>query len=426
MAESAKTEHGRSRDFISMEALTPEERVLVRIVRMEPVGSTLPYCKPDDLLLLASEQKVLLSLASRINDEEAADPYWRSWAAKTSLGAEGEAQACTKARSKTIGLLESAGICPIVLKGASLSLGSRRDSGDIDILIPEASLLNAISALETAGYQYQGFARNQYIKKTEYRDWKRLARWSVQFEFSEPESGILFELHTAFFETARVYDEDFSPLRAAIDEFAAASVVDPGTGLRFLALEDRAILLALHVGVKRSPSKRSFNLRHLLDLRTLIDAGLDWSMVERRAFRYGVAHHVLLLLRLHEMVTGSRELEPVAERVAARLPRRFANLVRLHTACLIGIGKYSKAACFTYRLISPFIVKSRPIARIKAVLILPLVIPEPHELRMIHGLPPRTNWVYPLYLLEPLRPFFRLFRKLFRVLRRKRIDQGPR
>jgi hypothetical protein len=399
-----------------MEALTPEEQVLVRVVKGEPVGNRLPGCDTNNLLALAARHKVILPLATKIEGEKVADSFWRSWASRTVFAAEGEARACAKARAKTINLLKSGGISPIVLKGESLSLGNLRDAGDVDILISEASLLDAISILESAGYSYRGFDRNQYIRKSEYRAWKRLARWSVQFEFSEPESGILFELHTAFFETARIYDEDFSLLRAAIDEFAAASVVDQGTGLSFLALEDRAILLALHVGVKRSPSKQSFILRHLLDLRTLIDAGLNWSMVERRAFHYSVAHHVLLLLRLHELITESRELEPVAERIAARLPRRFVNLVHLHVACLIGIDKYSEIAGFAYRFLSPFVIKSHPIARIRAMLILPLLLPKPYRLRNIYGMQPRTKWVYPLYLLEPLRGFRRLIKKLIQIL----------
>jgi hypothetical protein len=412
------TERLRPQGASAINAWTPEEQALVRLVKKEPVASALPDCDADCLWDLATKQKVILPLVARVMAEKVSDPFWRNWAARISFSAEGVARICAKARAKTIGLLESAGISPIVIKGASLSLGSPRDAGDVDLLIPEASLLSAISILESAGYDYRGFDRNQYIKNCEYRDWKRLMRWSAQFEFSEPDSGILFELHTAFFETARVYDEDFFALRAAIDEFAAASVIDHETGLRFLSLEDRALLLALHVGVKRSPSKRSFILRHLLDLRAMIDAGLDWSTVESRAFRYDCAHHLLLLLRLNERISGSRELEAVADRIEARLPRRYVNLVRLHTACLIGIDGYSKAMGFAYRFLSPFILKSRPSARIRAMLILPLLFPEPHDLRTIYGLPPRAMWVYPLYLLEPLRLLSRFLRKIFRILRK--------
>jgi hypothetical protein len=410
-------ERHRSRWFPAIEAQTAEERVLIRLVSGEPIGSELSDCDASCLLALADRQKVLFPLAARIIEEKIASPPWRTWAEKTTLAADGEARTCNNARRKTIGLLEAAGICPIVIKGASLSFGNPRDAGDVDILIPEASLFTAIRILESAGYIYRGFERNQYIKAHEYRDWKKLLRWSVQYEFSEPESGILFELHTAFFETARVYDEDFSSLRAATDEFAAASVIDPATGLRFLSLEDRAFLLSLHVGAKSSPAKRDFLLRHLLDLRGLIDAGLDWPAVERRAFLHGGAHHLLLLLRLNERIVGPRELEDISARIEAKLPRRLVNLIRLHISCLLGVGQYSKTRSFAYRLISPFILKGRVAARIRALLVLPLLVPEPHDLRVMYGLPPRTMWVYPLYSLEPIRWAFRLIRKLLRKLR---------
>jgi hypothetical protein len=399
-----------------VEALSPEEKVLLRLVRKEPIGPGLSACDCESLQTLAMGHKVLLPLAFGIRDEGITDPFWRKWAAKTAFGAEGEGRICAKARAKTVKLLESKGICPILIKGASLSLGSYRDAGDIDLLIPEAALMDAIDILESSGYSYQGFDRNQYIKKLEYRDWGSLLRWSIQFEFSEPDSDVLIELHTAFFETSRVYDEDLSALHDAIEEFAAGGVIDNETGLRFLAREDRALLLALHAGVKRSPSRREFILRHLLDLRALIDAGLDWPKLEQRAFRYGVAHHLLLLLLLNERIAGTREYREVTERIEARLPERLAKIVYLHASCLVGIGKCSETSRFAYRLLSPFIIKSRPIARVRALLIVPLFLPEPHRLREVYGLPPRTPWVYPLYLLEPLRGLSRLLRKIVRAL----------
>jgi hypothetical protein len=399
-----------------MEARSPEEDVLLRLVRDESVGPGLSRCDSSRLTRLASEQKVLLPLAVKILDEKAADPHWRAWASKTTLCAEGEERLCAAARDKTLKLLESRGISAILLKGASLSLGRFRDAGDIDLLIPEVSLPDAIRVLESARYRYRGFERNQYIRGREYRNWSSLLRWSCQFEFSEPNSGILFELHVAFFESSRVYDEDLSALRTSIGDFIASSVIDGETGLRLLRLEDRALLLALHAGVKRSPSRRDFILRHLIDLRALIGAGVDLRKVEDRAFRYGIAHHLLLLLIMDARISGSQRFEEAARRIEERLPELPAKIVHLHAACLSGVGVYSKTARFAYRLLSPFIIKSRPAARIKALLIVPLLLPPPYSLRELYGLPPRSLWVYPLYLLEPLRAVIRLLKKWGKLL----------
>jgi hypothetical protein len=397
---------------IDMNKLSLEEQVLVQLVRKEPIGALLPGCMPEKLLTNAKEHKILLPLANGIKDDSISDEYWRTWAQKTCFAAEAEGRIRAATTRKTIAILESIGIKPILLKGTSISLGNLRDSGDVDLLIPRTSLHDAISALEAAGYVYQGFLRNQHIKAGEYRRWERLQRWSIQFEFSEPSTGILFELHTAFFDTGRLYDEDFSDLRFAIDEFASACATDRDTGNIYLALEDRVFLLSLHAGVKRAPSREGFILRHILDLQALCDAGLDWAKVERRSFQHEKAHHLLLLLSLYELITGSRRLEAIGRGVAARLPARCIRLVHLHMACLVGINEYSRSAIFRYRLTSSFVIRSRPIARVRALLVLPLILPDPIKMRSIYRLPQRSRQVYFFYFLEPLRALKHLLERI--------------
>jgi hypothetical protein len=401
---------------MSMRIRTPEEEALFRLVRGEPLGPALAACRGEELRRLACSHLVLAPLAARMEADEALDPGWRRWGASASLAAKSDARRCAEGRSRTIKLLETRGIDSIVLKGASLSLGRPRDEGDVGLLIPERSLLEAISTLEAAGYEYRGFERNMHIKAREYRDWEKLSSWSVQFEFSEPSSGTLVELHIALFDTDRVYAEDFSGLRAAIGEIFSAYVVDRETGLRFLALEDRALLLAIHAGAKRSPANRSFVLRHLLDLEALIDAGLDWTALERRAFRFGAAHHLLLLLRLYEWIAGPRAPIGLADALEEKLPKSLARIVRLHLRCIVDLRGYSRPAAFAYLIVSPFVLRSSRNSRLKALLVLPILFPNPFSLADIYGLPRRSKWVYPLYALEPLRYASRIMRKALRSL----------
>ncbi len=395
---------------------TPEEIILVRLVRGEDIGPVLDSCDPEELTRRALHHKVLAPLASRVWEEDGSGPAWRRWAASALMAAERDGRLYARALRRTSALLESQGVPFALLKGASLALGRPRDTGDLDLLLPQDYLSVSIAALEGAGYRYRGFERNPRIRRSEYRDWESLSRWSNQFEFSEPETGTLVELHTAFFETARVYAEDLAPLRAAMGDFLARSVPDGKTGCRFLATEDRALLLALHAGLKRSPANRSFVLRHLLDLRSLAGAGLDWELLRKRSIRYGAAHHLLLLLLLDESVAGSCAPSGYLETLEASLKASAVRLVRLHLSCLRGLDSYSQGRVFAYKFAEPFILRGTPAARLKSLLVFPVLLPTPYELAHIYGLPGRFPLTFLFYLLEPFRWTLRLARKAYRVL----------
>jgi hypothetical protein len=390
---------------------TPEAAALARFVRGEPIGSALGSCGREELRRLAVSHLVLAPLAERIGAEEGIEPRWRRWSALVSLAARNDALRCERGRARTIGILLSRGISAITIKGPSLSFGQPRDEGDVDLLIPAESLEEAISALESEGYSYCGFDRNFFIKPSENRDWKRLSRWSVQYEFIEPRSGTLVEIHIALFDTARIYDLDMSRLRAAVPEFAAASVMDPATGLRFLSLEDRALLLAVHAWIKRSPSNLGFVLRHILDLKALSANGLDWERTVDRAFRYKIAPHLLLLLRLSGSIAGFRPPAGIVERIEAGIPRRVAALVGLHLNCMVTLTRTSREYRFAYRFLSPFVLRGTTRARVRALLVIPLLVPRTYELATAYGLPRRTRWAFLLYAVEPLRLALRLARK---------------
>jgi hypothetical protein len=395
---------------------SPEESTLLCLLRGEPLGPALGRCRSEELSRLALSQKVVSPLAARIVEEEGIGFDWRRWAASLAVARERDARRYAQAAEKTIGLLSSKGISPIVLKGMSLALGKPRDAGDVDLLIPEASLIQAISTLESNGYEYRGYDRNMFIRRREYRDWKRLSRWSIQFEFQEPDTGALVELHTAFFETGRVYTEDLSALRAAVGEFIASSIVDESTGYRFLSLEDRALLLALHASLKRSPDKRNFVLRNLLDLRALADAGLDWARLEERCMHFGVAYHLFFLLTLYASFADTCAPAQYTADLASRLPPRLVRLARLHMDCLNSMGSYKGSAIFAYRFISPFALHGTPRARLRSLLVLPLLLPRRYELASIYGLPRRSPLTYLCYPLEPVRWVYRLARKALRTM----------
>jgi len=181
-------------------------------------------------------------------------------------------------------------------------------------------------------------------------------------------------------------------------------------------LEDRALLLALHAGLKRSPADKSFVLRHLMDLRSLADAGLDWEKLERRAFRFGAAHHLVLLLRLYEAFAEPCAPPGYVEDIESKLSPKVVRLTRLHLRCLSTLDSYDRCAIFTYKCRAPFVLHGTPRARLRSLFVLPLNLPPPYELAKIYGLPGRSHLAFLFYLLEPARAAYRLTRKVLRQL----------
>lgn len=393
----------------------PVERVLLGLVRGELDRQALAACDPETLTLRARHHKVLAPLAALVAGGAAPPDGWSLWAARVSLSSESDLRQMLAALTKTSGLLASAGISSVVLKGPSLVLGRPRDIGDADLLLRPGDIRRAIGVLEDQGYTYQGFDRNLHIRRREFRDWDRLLVWSNQFEFTEPSTGTLVELHSALFEAGRVYAERLGAFQGDPAPFLDRAVTEGS--LRFLSLEDRVVLLALHGALKRSPSFRSFILRHLLDLGALAAAGPDWDEVLRRSRELGCLHHLYFL-----MLLGRRfRPEPLFSRLAAdlegRLSARVVRLVRLHAEALRGLDSYDGLSLFRYRLRAPFVLRGTWGARLQSALVLPLVFLPPPELARHYGVPGRSPWLRLLYLLEPLRLLGRAGGFLWRRIR---------
>ena len=392
-----------------------EDRVLAMFVRGQEFGKNLSACSEAKLSHEAINHKILYPLSFSLVSMDSVEASWRRWAVKNILVSEHDATLCAEATKKTLVILETVNIYPVVIKGASLAFGNPRDAGDVDLLIHESCLLEVIRCLESKGYLYRGFERNIHIRPCEHRNWKRLLRWANQFEFTEPDTGVLVEVHTSFFETGRLYEEKLAGLRSSIKEFLSSAVLDEKTNFKFLSLEDRVLLLAMHCGLKRSPSRKSFILRQLLDFRSLMEHGFDWDRLEARAFHFKVAQHVLILLRFYEVWVGDTTLQHYIIRYESRLPWLMVKLQNIHSRCLTPDGSYDSLAILAYRILAPYISKGTFSAKIKSLLVFPLFFPEPYEIAEMYGLSVRSRMVFLCYLIEPLRIVFRLVSKLIKM-----------
>jgi hypothetical protein len=392
-----------------------EERLLVALVRGEPLGDFFLSCRPAAVRELASRHLLTALLASEILRQGIKAGDSLHWAAATLLSYEREAALYDQSLRRIRTLLSANGIPTIVLKGKSLAFGKPRDIGDIDLLVPEAALIGAIGLVEAEGYAYVGYLRNKRIKPRENRNWRELMKWANQFEFQDPETGALLELHTTFFEKDRVYAEDLSALNVSMGSILDSCRPDPGTGCLFLSMEDRVLLLALQADIKRAPYRHNFVLRHVSDFDGLLEAGFDWRTLMERAKRYRILPHVYSLICLYRLFFDAKIPAPVFDAIRSALRPSEIGLVRLQLRCLRDLRGGSYGAALIYRFFIPFVLPSTNAARIKSLLIAPLLFPQSWRLAEIYGVSPTAKSRFFLYALEPFRWVALLLKKTGRL-----------
>lgn len=380
-----------------------EELVLLSLLRGERIAGLLSSCDARSLRALAARHKLGARLASEIAAEGIEAGDWAHWAAAILLSAERDLSLYERGLERVRSILAPHGLPAVVIKGASLSLGSLRDVGDIDLLLPEAAMPEAIDLLESAGYSYVGKDRNRRIRLREPGDWAALSSWANQYELRDPETGALVELHARFFERGRVYAEALDALDREMEAIRAACVPDPSSGCLFLSLEDRAILLALHASIRSAPQRHAFILRHLDDFGRLVAAGLDWPLLVERARRFAVLPHLYFLCLLYRRLVGGSLPESALRSIADILAPSELWLERLHLRCLKDLSRLAYGSSLLYRYVLPFVLPCRRGSRIKSLLVLPLLFPEPWRIEQLYGLPRDSRVSFLLYPFEPLR-----------------------
>ncbi|SFO26148.1 nucleotidyltransferase family protein [Sphingomonas sp. OK281] len=180
--------------------------------------------------------------------------------------------------------------CPVVLlKGtafvaAGLSAGQGRSIGDLDILVPHASIDAVEAALLAAGWEW--------VKPDPYDD-AYYRRWMHELPpLIHRERDRMIDVHHTIL-----------PLTARITPDAAALIagsVALGNGLRTLSPNGMLIHAAAHL---LADGDLAGGLRNLWDIRCLIDEfGTDGLKVE--ASRHGLSRAVARSLRLVDILFG--------------------------------------------------------------------------------------------------------------------------
>lgn len=254
-------------------------------------------------------------------------------------------------------LLEENGIPVLVLKGLSIPARLPRDIGDLDLLIPETRLLDAVEILRAKEYAYVGDILNRKVRDGERGDLLGQLSWNSEFLFRHPKTGLLIEIHTNLFPKARTYPHFLSVYLDSISEIWNRKRRCGQYGFDCLSTEDLFLLMSVHGSVKRSPGNNRFALRTILDLHDLISQGIDWELVEGLSQRYAIAEHVFLAV--NQILVYFPDAVPVTLRSRLRdtIPPRLSWITQLHFSSFNGIEKSRSIPAYLYRVLVPLFYK---------------------------------------------------------------------
>jgi len=205
-----------------------------------------------------------------------------------------------------VDLLETHNIPAIPIKGPVLAknlfgdLGLRQ-SGDLDLLVPERCVSSALDVLTSRGYQLrESLSADQ---DAAYR------RYWYHFELELPDQKILAELHWNLTPRSMAVRFDIDGLweRARTIPFEGRSVLS-------LSSEDYLIFLCVH-GSKHLWCR----LNWVCDIHEFLSAHttIDWKRCLELASKQGCERMLLLGLTLAEALLETELAEPVRDRISA-------------------------------------------------------------------------------------------------------------
>jgi hypothetical protein len=206
--------------------------------------------------------------------------------------AAGAAMLRRRELAQVLQALDTAGIVPILFKGAALAHTvypdpACRPMGDLDLWLTAAEMARAQAALKNLGYV-------QHVKPTRPIELQAQRGGEIQM-LGPPDGGGLIELHWGIFAgewLERTATVDEAAIRARAAPFTVA-----GHEALMLAPEDGLIQLAVHLAINHQFGQPF--VRGLLDIVLLARTQpVDWTAVVARARAWRVGTVAWVVLRL--------------------------------------------------------------------------------------------------------------------------------
>jgi len=195
-------------------------------------------------------------------------------------------------RGLVLSLLKERGIRTVLLKGAALRLSAyhssvQRSFGDLDVLVSEEAVDEAVSVLGAAGYQPHGEVR------------ARLYRQHHHHLILQRPMGFIVEIHWAL----EPVHSPFALDPAAFRESAVPYLTQEGESVLVPSVEHNV----LHLSTQSMEDGYS-RFTRIVDLDRTLGNGrdqVDWALLGGAAVGMRVNHVVALSLRLAELLLGT-------------------------------------------------------------------------------------------------------------------------
>jgi len=311
-------------------------------------------------------------------------------------------------------LLSGSGFDVTLMKGLSYDPTEEtpRVYGDIDLLIPEERIGDAIHLMEGAGYTYKG---SFILSREEIKDIPGQLSWNNQYQFYCPRSRDTIEIHTNLFERDRIRLEDLTTLLDSPDLYLRGREWNGDLGCHIPSPEAALLLLCLHCSMKRSLYNDRFILRHITDMDILFARGVEGEKFLALCRESRTCFHAAFSLRLYQIIRGT-PLPGWYGELERRLTRGEAFLVKRHLKCLKNLRESRLWGRIIYNFTAPFIIGGSGRQRytwIRNYLLPTRVQQENRYYRW--GFRKESPLIYLTYLINPFQSIWRVIKGLLGI-----------
>jgi hypothetical protein len=336
--------------------------------------------------------------------------------------------------TRILSKLRTGEIDVILLKGLSLNSSGLREMGDIDLMVPETQVADAIDRLlEIDGYCYRRMGKDgpdataifrQRLSEAERRRVHAQLSWNNEFQLFNSANAVLVELHHKVFQ---IRERDWGFLER-IDGIIRGTPLfwqdrreDPELGCSVLSPVHSALLACLRNAIKHPPAGNAFRLSNLVDIDTLAAAGIPWPLFVRDCLWLEVAPFVLFSLTLARKLLDTPIPQWVLREIKAACTQRHLRALSIHRRCVVSLGPSSVLYSRLYKALSPWVFGGSFIQRLRWLFLIPEWLPSRARMTLFFGLPKDSPWMVLAYLMNPVRWILRLLgsRIRFRWNRRR-------
>jgi len=328
--------------------------------------------------------------------------------------------------------LQEEGIECILLKGLSLDFTGFRTIKDLDILIREDRIIEAIRALKKIKYEYLGHSRTPHMKKAESKTLleaiedpalnrnKRsevlsALNWNNHYGLLNREKNLLLELHTNLFQRRRIYIENIEALLDNVDLFWHDKRYEPNLNCFILSAEHALLLMSVHMAINRSPANNTFILKLAVDIDNLVGRGVQWKAFTDAACQMRVEPFVLFSLLLTHKLLGTSIVEICLHRLEQNCTKAQFFLIRIHLKCLQSLDSFRLFYSKMHMALKPFVFGGRLEDRLKWIFLIPILFPRKGKMAAIFNLRKDSPLVYFTYVLNPFRWIFLIFKSIIQI-----------